>query len=218
MAIAPRSKDQVLAHLAREWIVAVVRAETNDQAQKIAEALHAGHVTTIEITYTCPDPPAIIRGLVEQGPPDMVVGAGTVCTADEAFAAIDAGAQFVVSPGLVPEVIAAAASRAVAVMPGAVTPTEILEASRLGADVIKLFPGSLFGPSYAKALRGPFPKLRFMPTGGVSLDNLKDWKAAGVFAVGVGTELVQKEAVQAGKYETIKVRALSFHEHIKRLA
>ncbi len=209
-------RDGVLDRIAQDWIVAVVRAETNEQAFKIAEALHAGRVANIEITFSCPDAPSIIRSLVEEGPADMIVGAGTVCTAEEATAAIDAGAQFLVSPGLVPEVIAVAKSRSVAVMPGAVTPTEILAASRLGADVIKLFPGSLFGPSYAKALRGPFPKLKFMPTGGVSLENIKEWKAAGVVAVGVGTELVQKEAVAAGRYETIVSRAKAFVEAIQR--
>ena len=216
MATASLPKDRVLARIAQDWIVAVVRAESNDQALKIAEALYAGRVMCIEITYTCPDPPSIIRALAEKGPPDMLVGAGTVCTQDQATAAIDAGAQFLVSPGLVEEVIAVAKSRDIAMMAGAVTPTEVMAAARLGADVIKLFPGSLFGPSYAKALAGPFPKLKFMPTGGVSLENLKDWKASGVVAVGIGTELVQKEAVLAGRYETITSRARSFVEAAAR--
>jgi 2-dehydro-3-deoxyphosphogluconate aldolase/(4S)-4-hydroxy-2-oxoglutarate aldolase len=216
MAIAPLPREQVLDRIAQDWIVAVVRAETNEQALKIAEALHAGRVRCIEITFTCPDAPAIIRALAEKGASDMLVGAGTVCTREQAAAAIDAGAQFLVSPGLAEEVIEVAKTRNIAMMAGAVTPTEVMAAARLGADVIKLFPGSLFGPAYAKALAGPFPKLKFMPTGGVSLENLKDWKAAGVVAVGVGTELVQKEAVAAGRYELITNRAKAFVEAAQR--
>jgi 2-dehydro-3-deoxyphosphogluconate aldolase/(4S)-4-hydroxy-2-oxoglutarate aldolase len=209
-------KSQVLERIANEWIVAVVRAETNDQARRIAVALAAGGVHTIEITYTCPDPPAIIRSLASEGPENVLVGAGTVCTAEQATSAIDAGAQFLVSPGLVEEVIAVAKERDIAMMAGAVTPTEVMAAERLGVDVIKLFPGSLFNPSYARALAGPFPKLKFMPTGGVSLDNLKDWIDAGVLAVGIGTELVQREAVAAGRFEVITSRARSFVEAAKR--
>ncbi len=209
-------REHILDHIAMEWIVAVIRAESNEQALKITEALFSGHIKIVEITFTCPDPPSIIKALIDDGPPDLIVGAGTVCTREQAAAALDAGAQFIVSPGLVEEVIAEAKGRGVAVMPGAVTATEIMNAARLGADVIKLFPGSLFGPAYAKALRGPFPQLRFMPTGGVSLENIKEWKAAGVFAVGVGTELVQKEAVKAGKFEVIASRARSFVEAVKR--
>jgi 2-dehydro-3-deoxyphosphogluconate aldolase/(4S)-4-hydroxy-2-oxoglutarate aldolase len=216
MATVALSKEQVLARIAQDWIVAVVRAETNDQALRIAEALCAGRVNNVEITYSCPDPPAIIQALVAKGPRDLLVGAGTVCTQEEATAAVDAGAQFLVTPGLAPDVIAVAKARNIAIMAGAVTPTEVMAAMRLGADIIKLFPGSLFGPAYAKALRGPFPKLKFMPTGGVSLDNIRDWKAAGVVAVGVGTELIQKEAVLAGRFDSITTRAKAFVEAIQR--
>jgi 2-dehydro-3-deoxyphosphogluconate aldolase/(4S)-4-hydroxy-2-oxoglutarate aldolase len=215
--MARLSRDQVLDRIAREWIVAVVRAGSQEQARKVAEALRLGGVSIIEITYTCPDPPAIIQALSQESAGDLLVGAGTVCTADEARAALDAGAQFIVSPGLVDEVIVTARTRDTAVMPGAVTPTEIIAANRLGADVIKLFPGSTFGPEYAKAIRGPFPKLRFMPTGGVSLANLREWKEAGVTAVGVGGELVLKDAMQSGRYEAITARARAFVEAIKRL-
>lgn len=211
------TKNPILARVAKEWLVAVVRAETDDQARRIAGALLAGGVSAIEITYTCPDPPSIIRALVKEAPRKLVVGAGTVSDRAAAAAALDAGAQFIVSPGIVEEVIAEARGRGVAVMAGAVTPTEILTALRLGADVIKFFPGSLFGPDYVRAVRGPFPDLRIMPTGGVSLSNLKEWMDAGVFAVGVGTELVPKEAVQAGRYDVVTGKAREFAEAVRRV-
>jgi 2-dehydro-3-deoxyphosphogluconate aldolase/(4S)-4-hydroxy-2-oxoglutarate aldolase len=211
------TREQVLARIAREWIVAVVRAETNDKARRIADALLAGGVSIIEITFTCPDPPAIIKTLAGQTRGDVLVGAGTVCTAEDVKMAHDAGAQFIVSPGLSPEVVAEAKSRNLAVMPGAATPTEVMAAARLGADIIKIFPGSLFGPSYVKALRGPFPRLRFMPTGGVALDNLKQWKDTGVVAVGVGTELVPPDAVRTNRFDVVTGRAQTFVDQIKRL-
>jgi 2-dehydro-3-deoxyphosphogluconate aldolase/(4S)-4-hydroxy-2-oxoglutarate aldolase len=210
------TRQEVLARIAREWIVAVIRADSMEQARKVAEALRLGGVTIIEITCTCPDAPGIIQAISAERP-ELLIGAGTVCTVDEARSALQAGAQFIVSPGIVEEVVVSAKARDVAIMPGAVTPTEIIAATRLGSDVIKLFPGSTFGPSYAKALRGPFPNVRFMPTGGVSLGNLREWKEAGVVAVGVGGELVLKEALQGGRYEAITARARAFVEAIHRL-
>ena len=211
------TKDRILARIAREWLVAVVRAETDEQARRIAAALLAGGVSVIEITFTCPDPPRIIRALAREAPGDLVVGAGTVCTREQARAAIDAGAQFIVSPGIVEEVLAECRARGVASMPGAVTGTEILTALRLGADVIKMFPGSTFGPAYVKAIRGPLPNLRVMPTGGVSLGNLQEWKDAGVVAVGVGTELVPKDAVKAGAFDVVTARAREFTAAVRAL-
>lgn len=207
---AGHSKAQILARIADAWLIAVVRAETDEQARRIADALAAGGVTIIEITYTCPDPTAIIRALARDAAGDLVVGAGTVCDRASARAAIDAGARFIVSPGLVEEVVTEARAHGVVAIPGAATPTEILAALRLGADAVKLFPGSLFGPSYLKALRGPLPQLKAVPTGGVTLDNLKDWKDAGVLAVGIGTELMPKDAVAAGNYDVVTARAREF--------
>jgi 2-dehydro-3-deoxyphosphogluconate aldolase/(4S)-4-hydroxy-2-oxoglutarate aldolase len=209
-------KTDALDRIARAWLVAVVRAESTDQARRIAGALRAGGVSVIEITFTCPDPPAILRALAREGG-ELLLGAGTVCTRDQARAALDAGARFIVSPGLVEEVVAETRAGGAAAVPGAVTPTEILAALRAGADAIKIFPGSLFGPAYVKALRGPMPDLRIMPTGGVSLANLKEWMEAGAIAVGVGSELTPKAALQAGDWGAITAKARAFVDAIRAL-
>lgn len=208
-------KAQILKRIGDEGVVAVVRLDTVEVARQVAEALLAGGVSTIEITYTCPDPPAIIRGLDEAYGDKMLLGAGTVMSAEQARAALDAGATFLVSPCIVPEVIEVAAGRGVPVMPGALTPTEVNRAVQLGADVVKIFPGSCFGPKYFKALRGPMPELKLMPTGGVDLDNVSQWMDAGAVALGVGSNLVMKDAIKRGDFKAIEDKARAFIDAVK---
>jgi 2-dehydro-3-deoxyphosphogluconate aldolase/(4S)-4-hydroxy-2-oxoglutarate aldolase len=161
-----------------------------------------------EITFTVPNAVDVIAKLARRR---GVIGAGTVTTADQAHAAIRAGAEFIVSPGFVAEVIEVAKSAGVTMIPGALTPTEILEAHRAGADLIKVFPvQSLGGAAYIRALRGPFPDLPLVPTGGVDLGNVADFIRAGAVAVGVGSELVSRQALAAGDYDSIGLRAAQF--------
>ncbi len=208
-------KAQILKRIGDEGVVAVVRLDTVDVARQVAEALLAGGVSTIEITYTCPDPPAIIRGLDEAFGDDMLLGAGTVMAAQQARSAPDAGAQLVVSPFLVSHVLPAPAGRRVLVLHASSTPTESHRAVQLGADVVKIFPGSCFGPKYFKALRGPMPELKLMPTGGVDLDNVHEWMAAGAVALGVGSNLVMKDAVKQGNFKAIEDKAREFIDAVK---
>lgn len=163
-------------------LVAVVRAASADDAVAVSDALIEGGVRAIEVAFTTPDAPAAISALAGR----VAVGAGTVTTRAEASAAIDAGAAFVVSPGYQEEVVDAVLEAGRTVLPGVLTPTEIMRVRRRGLDAMKLFPGSLVGPGYLRGLLGPFPEVRLMPTGGVSIENVGGWLEAGAFAVGVG--------------------------------
>jgi 2-dehydro-3-deoxyphosphogluconate aldolase/(4S)-4-hydroxy-2-oxoglutarate aldolase len=176
----------------------------------VAQALLAGGVRAIEVTMTVPRAVALIEELAHTLPADVVVGAGTVVDADTAGAVIRAGAAFVVSPVLRPAVIAVCRQQDVAVMPGCFTPTEILTAWEAGADVVKVFPATALGPAFFKDMRGPLPQIRMMPTGGVTRDNAGDWIRAGAFAIGVGTALVDQQAIAAGRFDVITANSRHF--------
>jgi 2-dehydro-3-deoxyphosphogluconate aldolase/(4S)-4-hydroxy-2-oxoglutarate aldolase len=169
-------------------VIAVIRAATSAGALAAANALVEGGITALEITFTTPEADEVIRTLRGHDA-RPVVGAGTVMTLDEAERAIDAGAEFVVSPGTDGDVVRAALEAEVVALPGALTPTEIMAARRLGCQAIKLFPASLGGTDYLRALAGPFPDLMFVPTGGITEKNIPEWFAAGALAVGAGTSL-----------------------------
>jgi 2-dehydro-3-deoxyphosphogluconate aldolase/(4S)-4-hydroxy-2-oxoglutarate aldolase len=208
---ARRDRAAVLQHIQRSVLIPVIRADSTDVAVKVTEALVAGGIDTIEITMTVPDALAAIRAVTARFGPSIVVGAGTVIEAATVAEAIDAGAELIVSPAMLPDVIAAARAAGVAVLPGAMTPTEVITARRLGADVIKIFPAShVGGASYLKALKGPFPDIPFCPTGGVNLETIGDFVRAGAVAVGVGGELVLKSAIAAGDYGRITALAKQF--------
>jgi len=174
---------------------------------KVIEAVRQGGVKSIEITMTVPGAVAIIRHLSTAVPPDVLIGAGTVVDEETANQVIDAGAAFVVGPVLNLGVISLCRRRDVAVMPGCYTPTEILTAWNAGADIIKVFPATSLGPKYFKDLRGPFPDIRLMPTGGVTIDNVGEWITAGACAVGVGSDLLDKKAIDEERYEVLTERA-----------
>jgi 2-dehydro-3-deoxyphosphogluconate aldolase / (4S)-4-hydroxy-2-oxoglutarate aldolase len=178
-------------------IIPVVRAANVDEARRAVDAICAGGIPIIEITMTVPNAPAMIQQLAREFGNRVLTGAGTVITAQQAEICMDAGAQFLVSPGLSVPVVEAATRRSILAMPGALTPTEVMAALGAGAKVIKIFPcASAGGPKHVKALRAPFPDARFVPTGGVNLANAQEYLAVGAFALGVGADLVDLEALR----------------------
>jgi len=175
------------------------------------EALAEAGLTVAEITMTVPGAIEAIASVAKHFGNKVLVGAGTVTDADTARRAADAGAEFIVTPCLVPEVIDAGRRAEVAVLPGALTPTEVLEAFRLGGDMVKVFPAqNMGGASYLRALRGPFPEIPLVPTGGVTLDNVREMFDAGAAAVGVGSEMISKDALARRDYAAIGVLATRF--------
>ena len=199
-----------LARARTTGILAVLRAPSPEQALEASEAILRGGVSGIEVTFSTPDAPAVIRELIARHGDTAYIGAGTVTTAEQATQAADAGAAFLVSPGTLPDLTRAMLDTGRVVMTGAMTPTEVMGALDLGVDVVKIFPASLGGPSYLGALRGPFPDAPLMPTGGVKPDNLADWFAAGAVAVGAGGDLANGAAIANGDWADIEQRAARF--------
>jgi 2-dehydro-3-deoxyphosphogluconate aldolase / (4S)-4-hydroxy-2-oxoglutarate aldolase len=206
-----RSRPSVISALREVGIIPVIRAPSADAAIAVVEALAQAGLAVAEITMTVPNAIDAIASVSKRFGNKVLVGAGTVTDADTARRAVDAGAEFVVSPCLVPEVIDAARRADVAMLPGALTPTEVLAAFRLGGDMVKVFPAqSVGGASYLRALRGPFPDIPLVPTGGVTLGNLREMFGAGAAAVGVGTELISKDALVRRDYAAISALAAQF--------
>jgi 2-dehydro-3-deoxyphosphogluconate aldolase/(4S)-4-hydroxy-2-oxoglutarate aldolase len=211
MPLPCRAKSAVLEQLTAEALIPVIRADSTETALRIVEALVDGGIRTLEITMTVPDAMMAIRSVAEKFGHSVLLGAGTVTTGAMAEGALDAGAEFLVTPCLVPEVIEVAKRNGVAVLPGAITPTEVFTAWSLGGDIIKIFPAShVGGASYLKALKGPFPQIPLCPTGGVNLMTIAEFISAGAVAVGVGGELVSKAAIDAGDYAQITSLAKQF--------
>lgn len=205
------NREQVVRRIEEIGIVPVVRAPSGELAVRAARALCAGGIEVIEITMTVPDALSVMREIASQMGDHVLVGAGTVLTADAARRCIEAGAEFIVSPGLDLEVIRAAHDLGKAVFPGALTPTEVITAWNAGADTVKLFPCSAMGGAkYLRALRAPLPEVKMMPTGGVNLTTARDFIEAGAVALGVGGELVDAAALAAGKDEVLTERAREF--------
>lgn len=195
-------KTEILARLQDCGVVAVVRAENAEQAIKIADACIEGGVKGIEITYTVPGASDIISELAKKYTPDqMIIGAGTVLDPETARAAILAGAYYIVSPYLNVDTVKLCLRYQIACMAGAMTIKEGVECMEAGADIVKIFPGSLFGPAIIKAIKGPIPQMKMMPTGGVNADNAGEWIKAGAVAVGVGSELTA--GAKTGNYALI---------------
>ncbi len=209
-----KDNQQVLDGILECGIAAVVRAESADLAFKAIEAAMAGGVNVIEVTFTVPGALGIIADLAKNASDDLILGAGTVLSPEKANAAIDAGAQFIVSPSTNVATIKAAKSRGVVVCPGALTPTEVITAWESGGDIIKIFPANVMGPKYFKDLHGPFPDIPFMPTGGVDLNTARTWLENGAVALGVGGALIDKKLMATGDFEEITNRARRFREII----
>jgi 2-dehydro-3-deoxyphosphogluconate aldolase/(4S)-4-hydroxy-2-oxoglutarate aldolase len=192
-------------------IIPVIRAPSADAAVAVVEALVQAGLTVAEITMTVPNAIDAIASVARRFADQVLVGAGTVTDADTARRAVDAGAEFIVTPCLVPEVIDAARRADIAVLPGALTPTEVLNAFRLGGDMVKVFPAqSVGGAAYLRALRGPFPEIPLVPTGGVTLENVRDMFGAGAVAIGVGIELISRDALARRDYAAIGALASQF--------
>ena len=197
-------------------IVPVVRAANLDEARQAINAICRGGIPIIEVTMTVPNAPAMIRELVQHYGDQVLTGAGTVTTARQAEVCLEAGAQFLVSPGLSSAVLHVAAQHGTLAIPGALTPTEVMAALEAGARVIKIFPcGSAGGAKHIKALRAPFPETPFIPTGGVNLSNAAEYLAAGSFALGVGADLVDLAALRRNESQKIVEMAKSLVETVR---
>ena len=211
------NREEVKKKIQAVGIIPVVRASSSAEARLAADAVRAGGIPIVEITMTVPGAVDVIAALAKQCGSEVLIGAGTVRNADAARRCLDAGAQFLVSPGTNQQTIAFAAQRGVVMMAGALTPTEVDFAWQLGVDYVKIFPCSAVGgPSYIKALKGPFPDVPLGPTGGVNLQTASDFLKAGSVALGVGGELVQAAALKAGKPEIITETAKQFVEIVRQ--
>ena len=205
-------KSKILKKITDIGIVAVVRSETIEEGIRISKACVEGGIPAVEVTYTVPGATEVIKALKEQFTSDeLVIGAGTVLDASTARIAILAGSEFIVSPAFDEETAKLCNLYQVPYMPGCMTITEITKAMQYGADIVKLFPGSAFGPSFVKAVKAPLPQANIMPTGGVSLENIDEWFKNGVVAVGAGGKLA------SGSSEDIIATAKAFVEKIKEI-
>lgn len=204
------NSSDTLTRIQQTGVVAVIRGEKPAVLLDVSRALVAGGVDCVEITFTVPNAIDVLKTVAAELGDEAVVGAGTVLDPETARAAILAGARFVVSPITCVQTIELCRRYSVAVMPGAMTPTEVVAAWQAGADVVKIFPSDVTGPRYIKALKGPLPQIRMMPTGGVTLENAVDFLKSGAFAVGAGGSLVEKQAVANGDTKRIEKRANEF--------
>jgi len=194
----------------RVGLIPVLRARNPKQAHAVVEAMIAGGVTIVEVTMTVPNAVDLVRELKREHP-TLLLGSGTVTTAQEAEDTIEAGAEFVVSPSFHPDVIAVTKAHKKLSIPGALTPTEIITAQRAGADYVKVFPCSAMGgASYLKSLLAPFPLLKLIPTGGVTIKTAEEFLRAGARALGVGGDLVNLAAIDEGKPEVITEAAKAY--------
>jgi 2-dehydro-3-deoxyphosphogluconate aldolase / (4S)-4-hydroxy-2-oxoglutarate aldolase len=196
--------DDVIRRIEEVGIIPVVRAASVDDATRAVEAICAGGIPVLEITMTVPHAVSVIREMAQQYGDKVLIGAGTVTTAEQAESCLRAGAEFLVSPGLSAAVLSLAHAAAKLAIPGALTPTELMNAHAQGARLVKIFPcGNVGGPKYLRSLKAPFPSALLIPTGGVNASNAADFIAAGAFALGVGADLVDPKALREGNLEKI---------------
>jgi len=196
-------------------IVAVLRAASGEHIADVAEALLAGGIEAIEVTFSVPRAVHVLEQVADRLGDKIVLGAGTVLDPETARAAILAGAGFIVAPTLNLEVIRLCKRYSKAIMPGALTPTEILTAWEAGADIVKVFPSDLTGPGYLKAIRRPLPQIRLMPTGGVNLQTTADFIKAGACAVGIGSELADPQAIANRQFDKLTALARQFVDIVR---
>ena len=196
--------DEVIRRIEEIGIVPVVRASSVEEATHAVEAICAGGIPVVEITMTVPNAISVIREVAQEYGSKVLIGAGTVTTAEQAQSCLRAGAEFLVSPGLAASVLAVAKASGKLAIPGALTPTELMNAQEHGAQLVKIFPcGNVGGPKYLRSLKAPFPNASLIPTGGVNAANAADFIAAGAFALGVGADLVDAAALRDGDLEKI---------------
>jgi 2-dehydro-3-deoxyphosphogluconate aldolase/(4S)-4-hydroxy-2-oxoglutarate aldolase len=204
------SRESTLKRILDGGIVAVVRFEASAPLVKVVRALAEGGVTAAEVTFTVPDAVDVIRDVRREVGDALVIGAGTVLDPETARAAILAGAEFIVAPTINPEVVRMCRRYDKAVIPGALTPTEVLSAWEAGADIVKIFPADVGGPAYLRALHGPLPQVRLMPTGGVDLTTAARFLEAGACCLGVGGALVDATAIAQGDFARIQRLAAQY--------
>lgn len=204
------NKQETLDVIHQLGLLSVLRGPSPDLTLHMVDALVAGGVTGIEITFTTPNALEVVKSLDERFGDQILLGMGTLTRPEQAAAAQKAGARFLVSPHCEKNLAAAMKATGLPIMLGALSPSEVVMSRTLGSDVVKLFPGSLGGPKYLKALRGPFPDIPIMPTGGVSEDNVGDWFAAGAFAVGAGSNLCPTVLAQERRFDEITAIAKAF--------
>src|SRR5437016_12664650 len=197
-------------------IVAILRAPSGELLADVAEALAAGGVDVVEVTFTVPQADQVLRQVASRLGARVLLGAGTVLDTETARIAMLSGAEFIVSPAVNLDVIEMCRRYGKLVMPGAMTPTEVLSAWQAGAEIVKVFPCDSLGPGYIKALHGPLPQVRLMPTGGVNLDTAAAFLKAGACALGVGSSLVEPKAMAAGDLQRIESLARQYVELVKR--
>lgn len=209
-------KKEILDRMTAEGLIPVIRVTSAKEAMDVAEAIQKGGVTSLEITMTVPGAIGVMRELTQRNKDAIVIGAGTVLDPETGRAALLAGAQFLVSPTLNLDLIRLAHRYGAAVIPGTMTPTEILTAWEDGADLVKVFPAAqLGGPDFIKAIRGPLPQIPLVPTGGVNLQNAGAFIQAGAAVLGVGGELVDKKAVKEKKFSVLTENTRSFLQVIR---
>ena len=208
-------KSNILDRLLSNGVFAVIRMTDTKKLKKVVEAISIGGVKNIEITMTVTNAVNAISELVRSSGNDIIIGAGTVIDTKLVPAVIDAGAKFVVSPIWDINIFKECRRRDVVYVPGCFSPTEIFQAWNAGADVIKVFPATSLGPQFFKDLSGPFPNIRLMPTGGVTIDNVPEWLKAGAVAIGIGSDLLDKKAIDDERYEVLTERATSLVENFK---
>ncbi len=209
------NRKECLEIVEREKAVTILRIPDPSLFEPIAEALYNGGVRILEITMTVPGAISLIKRAAENLPEDMLLGVGSVLDAVTVEKAVEAGAQFVVSPVIKEEVIKKCAELDKAVMPGAFSPTEIQYAWELGSDIIKVFPANILGMDFFKAVKAPLPHLKLMPTGGVSLTNGGDWLKAGACAVGIGSALVSGKDLANRDFKAIEEKAKTMMQSLK---
>ena len=215
LATASLDKAAVIAQIKAEGAVAVIRTDSIERALGAAKTATAGGFRAIEITYSFAGATEAIAKLAEAKENDLLVGAGTILNRGQVHEAVDAGARFLVSPCVLPEVIDAARELQVVVIPGAFTPTEIYAAYSLGADIVKIFPAVRFGPEYLKAVRGPLPQIPIMPTSGVDASNVAEWFSAGAVAVGAVSSVLDPALIQNGEWNELANRARAFIDAVR---
>ncbi|OCA83241.1 bifunctional 2-keto-4-hydroxyglutarate aldolase/2-keto-3-deoxy-6-phosphogluconate aldolase [Bacillus sp. FJAT-27225] len=201
-------KFEVLNEMHKGYLVAVIRGKNKEEAVEISKRAFAGGIRSLEVTFSTPGAEDAIEELAKLGDSNMIIGAGTVLDAETARIAIMKGAKYVVSPHFDGAIATMCNRYAVPYLPGCGSVTEIMEALSFGVDVVKLFPGSLMGPSFIKDVKGPIPHVELMPSGGVSLDNIDKWVKNGAFAVGIGSALTK--GVSNGDYSSVQDVARSF--------
>lgn len=209
------NRSEIIKDILESKIVAVVRTKFPDKLLRIAESIYEGGIRYIEITMTVQNALEMIKSVKAKVSKDIVIGVGSVLSTDTAQRAIDAGAEFVVSPIFRQDIIETAHKNEKPAMPGCMTPTEIYTAYNCGADIIKVFPADVVGMSFFKSIKAPIPDVLIMPTGGVTLDNGGDWIKAGACAVGVGSALLDEKAIEENNYRKLTENALRISASVR---